>query len=349
MKVAIIADPCDPKKPGGLGRCIFELARATVAAGQGHSFTVYSKSDFPVQGVSVKRLPNNVWIQAGRVLPKDFDLYIFFTPVIPLFFKPKRAIVVALDFAYLELPRHTLREKYLAWVTYMMHKRSLKMAEHVVCISEATKQAAIKYFNVAPEKCSIVPLAAMPLKAPVEVPDLPTDFFLFAGILKERKNVANLVRAFALFAQQDPTYSFVIAGGKSGEYFEMLKKLASDLGVGDRVRFVGYMSDGEMAYLYSRAKALVFASLVEGFGMPVAEAFTAGVPVITSNFGALAEVADSAALLVDPRSPSSIAAAMTKLAQDEQLRESLRQKGLVRAKDFSWEESGKKLAALLSK
>jgi glycosyltransferase involved in cell wall biosynthesis len=347
MKIAIIADPCDPQKPGGLGRCIFELARATIAAGQGHTFTVYSKSAFPVDGVELRPLPNNVWLFGSRTLSSSHDLHIFFTPVIPLFFRPKRAMVVALDFAYLELPRRTLREKYLAWVTYVMHRRSLKMAEHIVCISEATKQTAVKYFNVAPEKCSIVPLAAMPLKIPVEVPGLPENFFLFAGVLKERKNVANLIRAFGLFAQHNSSHSFVIAGGKSGSYYEMLQKLVHELGVEGRTHFVGYMNDGQMAYLYSRAEALVFASLVEGFGMPVAEAFMAGVPVITSNFGALAEVADSAALLVDPKSPQSIADAMTKLAGDKSLRESLRQKGAARVRDFSWEESGKKLAALL--
>jgi glycosyltransferase involved in cell wall biosynthesis len=347
MNIAIVADPCDPKKPGGLGRCIFELARATVAAGHGHSFEVYSKSDFPVEGISVKQLPDNVWLKAWSVLSKDADLYIFFTPVIPLFFRPKRTIVVALDFAYLELPRHTLREKSLAWVTYLMHKRSLKMAEHIVCISEATKQAAVTYFKVPPQKCSIVPLAAMPLAQPVEVKDLPAQFLFFAGVLKERKNVANLIKAFALFAETNPAVSFVIAGTKAGAYYDRLRALSRELGVEARVHFIGYMNDAQMAYLYSRAEALVFASKVEGFGMPVAEAFTAGVPVITSNRGALAEVAGDAALLVNPDSPQDIAQAMTKLANSKDLQEQLRQKGKVRVQEFSWEESGKKMAALL--
>src|SRR3569833_2533906 len=189
MKIGVVADPCDPQKPGGLGRCMFVLAKATVKAAPGKEFFVYSKSPFPVDGVPPRMLPVRVWLRGASTLDRSLDVYIFFTPVIPLFFKPNYSVVVAEDFAYLELPRRTMRERILALVTYQMHRRSLRMADKVVCISEATKHSAIEHFGIPAEKCVIAPLAAMPLANPLEVNGLPERFFLFAGILKERKNV----------------------------------------------------------------------------------------------------------------------------------------------------------------
>jgi glycosyltransferase involved in cell wall biosynthesis len=228
-----------------------------------------------------------------------------------------------------------------------MHRRSLRLAEKVVCISRATKESAMRHFGIPEQKCVVVPIAAMPLAAPVVVNDLPEKFFLFAGVLKERKNVATLIRAFALFCKKDTEHQFLIAGKTRGAYYESLQALVRDLGISGRVRFLGYVSDGELAYLYSRAAALVFASLIEGFGMPVLEAFTAGCPVITSNEGALAEVAGDAALTCDPRSPEALAACMRRIATDPGLRDELNMKGKLRAKEFSWEKAVRAILALL--
>ncbi|HVM58777.1 MAG TPA: glycosyltransferase family 1 protein [Candidatus Paceibacterota bacterium] len=348
MTIALIADPCDPQKPGGLGRCIFELAKGLVeAAPKDARITVYSKSAFPVPGVAVQELSGNVWLSGARQIGRAHDVYVFFTPVIPLFFRPRKSIVIVEDLAYLELPRNTFREKLLASVSYRMHTRSLRLATRVVCISEATARSVERFFGVPAASCAIVPLAAMPFPAPSDdLPPLPPKFFLFAGVLKERKNIANIIRAFADFAKEDRERELVIAGRTGGAYYEELVALTRELGVGARVRFLGHMKDGQMAALYGRAEALVFVSKVEGFGMPVAEAFAAGLPVITSDRGAPAEVAGAAALLADPDSPGKIADAMRKLAHDPALAKRLAEAGRERVKAFSWEASGRALAEL---
>lgn len=349
MTIALVADPCDPAKPGGLGRCIFELAKALVkAAPAGTEITVYSKSAFPVPGVTVKPLAGNIWLTGARQIAHDHDAYVFFTPVIPLFLRPQQSLVIVEDLAYLELPRETLRERLFAFVSYLMHRRSLRLATKVACISHATAAAVERFFGVPAAACTIAPLAAMPLASPTPeaLPPLPERFFFFAGVLKERKNVANIIRAFALVAADDPTRALVIAGKTGGAYYEMLVTLAREAGVAARVHFIGHMNDGQMAALYARAEALVFVSKVEGFGMPVAEAFSAGCPVITAARGATEEVAGDAALLADPDSPEDIAAAMRKLAHDPALSKRLIAAGRVRVQTFSWEGSGHTLALL---
>ena len=177
---------------------------------------------------------------------------------------------------------------------------------------------------------------------------VPENFFLFAGVLKERKNVLGIVRAFSLFHATHPNFFLVIAGKKEGAYYKSVVRLVAELGIDSHVRFMGYVSNEELAYLYAKATALVFPSLIEGFGMPVLEAMHAGLPVVTANTGSLAEVAGDAALLVDPRDPSDIAGALSSLAHDGALRDSLRARGYARAAQFSWEQSARKLLAHVS-
>lgn len=345
MKIGIIADPCDPSKPGGLGRAVYELASHLLTEGTHHEFIVYSKTRLPMTAEQ-RMLPRSVWLMGTGTLDPSLDLYIFLTPVIPLFFTPKRAIVVAHDFAYLDLPRVTLREKRLALASYLMHRRSLRLAEKVVCVSRATQMSAMKHFGIPEEKCAVVPIAAMPLAPPEPLPDLPRRFFLFAGVLKDRKNIATLIRAFALFCKDDTEHRFLIAGKTGGAYYESLVALVQRLGIERRVHFLGYVSDGQLAYLYSKATALIFASLAEGFGMPVLEAFMAGCPVITSNEGALAEVAGDAALTADPRSPEQLAACMQRVASGSFARGALSARGLERARHYSWDRAAHLILAM---
>ena len=143
-------------------------------------------------------------------------------------------------------------------------------------------------------------------------------------------------------------YELLIAGKRGGVYAESLVRLAHELGVEKRVRFLGYVTDAQLAYLYDKARTLVFPSFIEGFGMPVLEAMHAGLPVITSNRGALAEVAGDAALLVDPACPEDIAAAMNRVVIDETLYQELKGKGLARAEQFSWRKTAKEILEIVN-
>lgn len=343
----MLLNPYGEGSPGGLGRFVFEMAKNLIELDPQNAYTLYFK-DTHVAPPSFSGAPYTcrglggraIWLTGAFGMDRTLDAYIFFTPIIPLFLRPKRSIVFALDFAYWSL-RRSWREELAARVLFFLHKRALRRADIVVAISQETKQSAIRLFGVPAERVAVVPLSYMPLVEHVEALPVPEHFFLFAGVLKERKNVAGIIRAFSFFARSEGTYELLIVGKQTGAYAESLPQLARELGVKDRVRFLGYVTDSQLAYLYSKARALVFPSFIEGFGMPVLEAMHAGLPVITSNRGALAEVAGDAALLVDPARPEDIATAMRRIAADVSLCKALREKGMLRAAEFSWRKTAR--------
>lgn len=354
MNIGLLLDPYGEKNPGGLGRSIGEITKALLAADQNNAYTVYVKNEPPAPPAfsgnnwRLKALRcKNIFLQGARGMDRTLDAYVFLNPIIPLFFFPKKSIVVVHDFAYLELPNRSLKQKVSALLLYCAHALSLSKATRIVAVSEATKQSVIRHFGITPHKIQVIYNGFIASREePAEMP-VPEKFFLFAGVLKERKNVAGSIKAFALFTGGNATHKLLIAGKQDGVYAESLSRLAHELSVDTRVRFLGYVTNGELAYLYSKAEALVFPSFIEGFGMPVLEAMHAGLPVITSNTGALAEVAGDAALLVDPARPEDIATAMNRVVADPALRAELKEKGLHRAAEFSWDETARRLIAVI--
>lgn len=354
MRIGMLLNPYGEKSPGGLGRSVFEMVQHLVALDRKNSYTLYVKDKAPTR----PSFPGTNWVYCGlgsRLLwltgafgmDRKLDVYVFFTPIIPFFLRPKRSVVVAFDFAYWRM--HTpWRLDLSARVLLFLHRYALRRADAIIAISEETKQDVVRLCKVSPERISVVPLSYVPLGEEKKVLPVPEHYFLFAGVLKGRKNVAGVIRAFALFTKSNGTHQLLIAGKGGSAYALSLVQLAHELGIEKRVQFLGYVTDTELAYLYSKARALVFPSFIEGFGMPVLEAMYAGLPVITSNKGSLAEVAGDAALLVDPRSPQEIAAAMGRIAGDAGLRKELTRKGLVRAGQFSWQKTAGEILEIIT-
>jgi len=352
MRIGLLLHPYGEKSPGGLGRSVFEMARNLIELDRENSYLVYfkdrevSRPSFVGDHWTFKGLGSRaLWLAFG--MDRTLDAYIFFNPIIPLFFFPRKSIVVVHDFAYLELPNQSFKQRCMSIVLYAAHWVSLWKATAIVAVSHATKESVVRHFRISPEKVHVIYNGFIALSDTPQEMKTPPRFFLFAGVLKERKNVAGVIRAFALFTKNNATHELLIAGKQSGAYAESLQQLARELGVGNRVHFLGYVTDAELAYLYSRAEALVFPSFIEGFGMPVLEAMHAGLPVITSNSGALAEVAGDAALLVDPTHPEDIAEAMSRIASDVELKGELKGKGRTRSAQFSWGETAKGLIEVI--
>lgn len=355
MKIGLVVDPYGEESPGGLGRAIFEMVKALVELDRQHTYTLYFKrKPKHAPHIAGKHWHTEVFggryflFGSARQLDRTLDLYIFFTPVIPLFFFPKKSIVVAHDFAYLEMSQTSLRQRCVSFMLYVAHWISFRKATSIIAVSQSTKEAVIRHFYTAPDKVHVVYNGVIALPQEQRTVSVPPHFFLFAGVLKERKNVAGIITAFAFFAKSNTTHELLIVGKSGGAYAESLRSLVRELGIERRTRFLGYVTDNELAYLYGKAEALVFPSFIEGFGMPVLEAMYAGLPVITSNEGALAEVAGDAALLVDPRSPEAIAVAMTEIVDDPALRGGLIQKGKLRAGQFSWVETARSFSTVIT-
>lgn len=254
---------------------------------------------------------------------------------LPLLF-PGRAAVTVHDLGFRVFPEaHPANQRrYLDWTT----RYSAARASIVLADSAATAADLTRFYGTPRHKIRIVyPGVDAPpigdLDALRRKYNLPQRYFLFIGTLQPRKNIARLVRAYAAWraAHPDDAVGLVLAGGQ-GWLFDP----AWTAGV-DGITLTGYVDDADKGALYAGALALVFPSLYEGFGFPVLEAMHCGAPVICSGTSSLPELAGDAALLVDPLDVDAIAAAMTQITRDADLRAALAARGRAQARRFTWD------------
>ena len=357
MRIGIILHPYDEDKPAGLARTIFEWTKGMLSVDEKNEYIVFLKNvprkdpDLPGKNWRVESTGGGIFWLDNLRKRTICDVYLFNTPVLPLFYRPQNTIVLALDFAYYYLAGGSLKSFLQKWGTFLYHKWSLYRADRVIAISQATKKDVVKLFKYPTDKITVVYLGYKKICSEKEIPiPLPQKFFFFAGIIKERKNVLNLIRAFDIFAKKNREHSLVIGGNPSGEYFEKVRRYVIEHGLGKRVLFAGHLNDGQLSYVYRRATVFIFPTLIEGFGMPVLEAMDCGVPVITSNQSSLKEVGgNNSALLINPYIPAEIAGAMDQLVRDENQRANLIIKGKEQAKLFSWDIAAKELLHVIKK
>lgn len=175
---------------------------------------------------------------------------------------------------------------------------------------------------------------------------LSRPYILFLGGITPLKNIGNLLRAFARVASTHDV-DLVLAGFKRWSFEQELAPIR-ELGLEERVRYVGYVADEDLAALYSGARCLALPSWYEGFGIPIVEAMACGCPVVTSSGRhAAPEVAGGAAVLVDPADPGAIAAGLLEVLDDSRLRAELIAKGLVRGPQFDWDTTGRLTAEVI--
>lgn len=357
MKIGIVLHPYVEAKPGGLARTILEWTRGLLAVDQTNEYIIFVKGN-PVQPDFAGKNWRMVSLGSGRFwldrLSRETrcDLYLFQTPVLPLRFRVPNAVIIAQDFPYLRLKPRTLRDFVRRPILRWYHARSLKRARAVIAVSHSTKQDLAALFHVPESKITVIPMGFKDVCKTSEAQvELPKKFFLFVGVLKERKNVLNVVRAFAEFKKANSAlpHQLVFGGKDEGAYAARVRALAARLGTAGDVQFLGYLNDRQLSYAYRRAEALLFPSIVESFGFPVLEAMACGTPVITSNIEGPSEIGKNAALLVNPYSPRAIAAGMERIARDGAFRSRLVAAGLRRAQDFSWEKTARETLALFQK
>lgn len=255
-------------------------------------------------------------------------------PEAPLFTKC-RFVVTVHDLIPLRFPQWFSKAQIFYCRYYL--RQVLSQADRIFCNSLTTAQDIQHFLDVPSQKLVITPLACDHEK--FQFLDLPvSNYFLYLGRGNPHKNVDRLIRAFAQLSQAKD-YELWLAGSFDPRYTPRLQQLAISLGIQAQVKFLDYVPEQKLPRLLGRAIALVFPSLWEGFGLPVLEAMACGTPVITSNLSALKEVAESAAILVNPYETAEITAAMQDLLQDQGLRSYLRDRGLAKAKQFTWQQT----------
>jgi glycosyltransferase involved in cell wall biosynthesis len=170
-------------------------------------------------------------------------------------------------------------------------------------------------------------------------------YLLYIGGINARKNIARLLQGFAQVHTRHPQLRLVIGGKRQWQTSE-IDAVFRQLDLGEAVHWTGYVRDEDLPALYSGAAAFLFPSLYEGFGLPVLEAMACGTPVITSNVSSLPEVAGDDAILVDPYDVGAIAAAIDRVFEQPDLAARLREQGLMRARQFTWERAGRQTVAV---
>lgn len=169
--------------------------------------------------------------------------------------------------------------------------------------------------------------------------ELPERFILFVGHLYPQKNFGTLVRAFARLRDSIPHRLIVV--GRPRYKFEGELNLIREVGMGDRVDFLHYVPNDDMPLIYNLADCFVYPSLYESFGLAQVEAMACGCPVIGANAGAIPEVTAGTALLFDPHRPEDLAQAILKVTGEPEVRRDLVDRGLVRAREFTWERAAR--------
>ncbi len=241
-----------------------------------------------------------------------------------------------------------------AWVSQRFRRsknwlwrQAANWADHVMTVSEFSKGEIVRYFGVPESRISVTPAGVDDrfferLKGPevdevVRQLGLPERFFLFVGTLQPRKNVERILDAhLALPAKIRRDVPLIIVGRHGWGSDHLLARLKA-MGPDDHVRWLSGIDDFTKRVMMQKATALLFPSLFEGFGLPVLEGFASNTPVITSNVSSLPEVAGDAAWMVDPYDVTALTDAMATLIRETVVADDLVAKGLMRARQFSWD------------
>ncbi len=318
------------------------------SAGEKIQFVIYLRksplSDLPSQNEYFKYIviPGSVaWSQvffpAYLATHKKPDVLFCPAHYIPRFSSVKTVVTIH-DVAYFYYPEEFLKKdlyKLKNWTSYALNRSS-----KVIAVSENTKKDIIKFYETPEQKIEVIH-NGFNITSSVETPEevkLPTSpYLLYVGTLQPRKNVVKLIEAFSSLKKEHADLKLYLVGKKGWLYDEIYVRV-TQLNLQDDVVFTGYVTDGEKNALYKHAQAYVLPSLYEGFGNPPLEAMSAGCPAIVSNNSSLPEVCGDACVYFDPNDTIDMAKKIDEVLSNNELRASLKAKGLQRVKEFSWKK-----------
>jgi glycosyltransferase involved in cell wall biosynthesis len=272
------------------------------------------------------------------------------TPLLPC---GCRRVVTIHDLTFLLLPERYPPTRRLYF--QVMTRLAARVADAIIVPSEAVRGDVMRLLPASggpTERLFVIPEAAgaafhpqdaVAIEAVRRRYGLEGPFLLSVGSLEPGKNRERLLQAFARLQARGLKHTLVVAGQRAWRY-EGEAPLARRLGLADSVRFLGHVPQADLPALYSAADLFVFPSLYEGFGLPALEAMACGTPVVASNVSALPEVVGDAALQVSPLDVEALAGAIEGLLRDDRLRADLRERGLERAAQFSWEKAARQTA-----
>jgi glycosyltransferase involved in cell wall biosynthesis len=259
-----------------------------------------------------------------------------------------RSVVTIHDCIHLMFPQYLPNRFAPAYARASIALAS-RRATRVLTVSESSKRDILRFVDIPADKIDVIYNSYDERFAVEPHPDqvvrvreryqLHDEFVLYAGNVKPHKNLERLIEAFHLVHKRGLGHLKLVLIGDEISKYMALRRAVHRHQLHQYVRFLGYMPEETLAVMYRLAGAFVFPSLYEGFGLPPLEAMASGTPVVTSNLSSLPEVTGDAALLVDPYDPHAIAEGIHQVLTDRGLSCDLRRRGLARARQFSWEQS----------
>jgi len=283
--------------------------------------------------------PSNAWLLLGH--PDVVHANNFFCPQL----RGIRVVYTLHDVTALDHPEYTTPENRVVCAQGL--DAASKFADMIVSVSEFSRKRFLDVYPDYPEdRIRAVHLGSKFENAsPCEPVEglLEDGFWLSVGTLEPRKNLRNLLEAYAAHGRslKDPL-PLVLAGGK-GWLEEGIEEFVEELSLRDSVRLLGYVNDPKLRWLYKNCWAFCYPSRYEGFGLPVLEALSLGAAVLTSNVSSLPEIGGDAVLYVNPLDVKEIANCFGRLARDSGLRNTLRSKAAMQANRFSWHQTARKV------
>jgi glycosyltransferase involved in cell wall biosynthesis len=245
---------------------------------------------------------------------------------------------------------------YLDWSTNF----ALKSAAKIITISDFSKQEIIKHYQTDPKKIVVVHNGYnddlfhqnyddKKLTSVLDTYGIERPYIFYVGRLEKKKNIASLVEAFAI-AKHDPNFKhkLYLVGDASFGYDE-IKYLINEFDLVGEVVTTGWVEEAHLPYIFKGADAFIFPTKYEGFGIPLLQAMAAGTPIAASDVSAIPEIAGDAALLFDPENVKDISEKILKIVKNKELKDKLRQAGLKRVSQFSWEKCAQETLKVIEK
>lgn len=374
LRIGIDARVLMNNRHGGVGEYTSCLLEGIVRMAPQHEFHLFASSASFSGSDSLSTLSSNCKLHALSIPNKllSFSHKVFYRPYLdklvggvdvwwsPHFLPAPVSCPKALtihDLSFLYYPE-MFDLKRRIWHSMVNPKYEAQKAQKIIAVSQSTADNITNKWGIDNNKIEVIhsgvrddfsPVSAeQELKGVRDKYKLPRRFILFFGVIEPRKNLAGLVQAFDYMRSQNlqERISLVIAGSK-GWSSKLLFETMNISPYRNDIHYIGFVEDNDKAALYSMAEIFVYPSFFEGFGFPPLEAMACGTPVIVSHTTSLPEIVQDAGVLVDPLRLEELAYAMGELLHDDELRSSLREKGLVQARKFRWEVAARRTLCVL--
>jgi len=342
-----------------------ELIKGLAQLEIGHNFYLFTDTEDWYQVPALKNLPNNwkiitllpksklIWTE--YLLPKACHQYnidlLHIQYIAPLFGLPKytKMLNTIHDISWKFVPQHI---KFLdKFLLNTLIPKSIQKSDAIITVSKHSKYAIQHIFKTNSDKIysiynggyiETIPTVINTSQRVKEA--LEEEYIIYLGSLQPRKNIPTALKAFAKYLELNPEskLKFVIAGGKGHNYDIQIDETISTYNLEDKVIFVGFITDEEKILLLKQAKAFIYLSLYEGFGIPLIEAMSLNTPVLSSNLSCLPEVVGDAGILVDPYDIEAITKGIITLVHNPLIAKEYKEKGIERAKIFTWQNMAQK-------